>query len=106
MLIFVYAFFKFSWSIRQFGICAILVGATKKTPADCEEYAPHIERITAIVSYASDNYNNGLRSYYFGVAALAWFVHPVLMIAVTAGVVCVLYERDFRSRTLLAIVDD
>ena len=100
ILIFVYAFFKLSWSIRQFGLGTILVGATHKVPEDAEQYAPHIERITAVVSFASNNFNNGLRAYYFGVAALSWFLHPVLMIVMTIAVVYVLHEREFRSKTL------
>ncbi len=100
VLIFVYAFFKFSWSIRQFGLGSILVGATKKTPSDPEEYATHIDRITTIVSFASNNFNNGLRAYYFGVAALSWFLHPVLMMGITVAVLYVLHQREFRSRTL------
>lgn len=105
VLIFVYAFFKFSWSIRQFGLCSILVGATKKPPADAEVYATHIDRITLIVNFANGNFNNGLRAYYFGVAAMSWFLHPVLMIAVTTGVVYVLHQREFRSRTVQAMID-
>ena len=73
VLIFVYAFFKFSWSIRQFGLCSILIGATGKPPADAEQYATHIDRIALIVNFANSNFYSGLRSYYFGVAALAWF---------------------------------
>src|SRR3990172_7025043 len=45
LLIFVYAFFKFSWSIRQFGFGSILVGATHKPPEDAGEYGAHIERV-------------------------------------------------------------
>ena len=41
-----------------------------------------IERIAAIVSFANRNFNQGLRAYYFGVAALSWFLHPALMIAI------------------------
>jgi uncharacterized membrane protein len=100
VLIFVYAFFKFSWSIRQFGLGSILVGATKKVPADAEQYATHIDRITTIVSFANNNFNNGLRAYYFGVAALSWFLHPVLMMAFTVAVLFVLHQREFRSKTL------
>ena len=100
VLIFVYAFFKFSWSMRQFGLASILVGATKKVPADAEQYATHIDRITTIVSFANGNFNNGLRAYYFGVAALSWFLHPVLMMGVTVAVLYVLHQREFRSRTL------
>ena len=105
VLIFVYAFFKFSWSIRQFGLCAILVGATKKPPPDAEQYAAHIDRIALIVNFANANFNNGLRAYYFGVAALSWFLHPVLMIAITSSVVYVLHQREFRSRTVEAMLD-
>jgi len=104
VLIFVYAFFKFSWSIRQFGLCSILVGATQKPPPDAEQYAMHIDRITTVVTFANANFNNGLRAYYFGVAALSWFLHPVLMIAVTIGVVYVLHQREFRSKTLQALL--
>ena len=105
VLIFVYAFFKFSWSIRQFGLCSILIGATRKPPADAEEYAIHIDRITLVVNFANGNFNNGLRAYYFGLAALSWFVHPILMIAITTGVVYVLHQREYRSRTVQAMID-
>ena len=105
VLIFVYAFFKFSWSIRQFGLCSILIGATHKPPADAEEYATHIDRITLIINFANGNFNNGLRAYYFGVAALSWFLHPVLMIAITTAVVYVLHQREFRSRTVQALME-
>jgi len=100
LLIFVYAFFKFSWSIRQFGFCSILVGATKKPTPTPELYAVHTDRTAAILSFANRNFNQGLRAYYFGVAALSWFLHPALMIAMTLGVIYVLYQREFRSQTL------
>jgi len=100
LTIFVYAFFKFSWSIRQFGFSSILVGATRKAIPTPEDYAVHTDRIAAIVSFANRNFNQGLRAYYFGVAALSWFLHPALMIAMTLGVIYVLYQREFRSQTL------
>jgi len=100
LLIFVYAFFKFSWSIRQFGFSSILVGATAKPTATPEQYAVHIDRTANIVAFANRNFNHGLRAYYFGVATLSWFLHPVLMIAMTLGVIYVLYQREFRSQTL------
>ena len=100
LVIFVYAFFKFSWSIRQFGFGSILVGATGQPVADHAQYSVHIGRTAAIVSFANRNFNQGLRAYYFGVAALCWFLHPALMIAVTLGVIYVLHQREFRSQTL------
>ena len=104
LVIFVYAFFKFSWSIRQFGFSSVLVGAAAKGPADPGRHAAHIDRLCTITGFANRNFNQGLRAYYFGVAALSWFLHPVLMIAITLGVVYVLHQREFRSRTLDALV--
>ena len=103
LLIFVYAFFKFTWSIRQFGFASILVGAVHKPPKNAAEYATDIDRISVILGFANRNFNQGLRGYYFGVAALSWFLHPALMIAVTLGVLYVLHQREFRSQTLEAL---
>ena len=107
VIIFVYAFFKFSWGIRQLNFCSILVGAAPKPPqGDPEQHAAHINRIARITSSASVNFNNGLRAYYFALAALAWFLHPWLMIVATGWVVYVLYRREFRSKTLQALVEE
>jgi uncharacterized membrane protein len=107
VVIFAYAFFKFSWAIRQLNFCSILVGAAPRQPKENpEQYAPVINRIARITSYAGVNYNNGLRAFYFALAALTWFLHPWLMIAATAWVVYVLYHREFRSKTLRALVDE
>jgi uncharacterized membrane protein len=106
ILIFVYAFFKFSWAIRQLNFCAIMVaaapGQTKENP---EQHAVTINAIAKITSYAGENFTNGLRAYYFALAALAWFLHPWLMIVGTTWVVAVLYRREFLSRTLRAMCD-
>ena len=105
--IFTYAFFKFSWAMRQLGQASTLVGAAPRQPKDNpEQYAPVINRIARVVSYAGTNFNNGLRAYYFGVAALGWFLHPVLMIAATAWIMYVLYQREFASKTLKAMLED
>jgi uncharacterized membrane protein len=104
---FTYAFFKFSWAIRQLGSCSTLVGAAPRQPKDNpEQYAAVINRIARITSYAQTNFNNGLRAYYFALAALAWFLHPWLMIASTALVIYVLYQREFNSRTLQALMEE
>ena len=104
VVIFTYAFFKFTWSMRQQGQATTLIGAAPKQPeGNPEQYAAVIDRIARIASYAGANFNNGLRAYYFGLAALAWFLHPWLMIVATAWVIYVLYAREFRSKTLDAL---
>ena len=107
VVIFTYAFFKFTWSLRQLGQASTLIGAAPPKPKDNpEQYAPWINRIARITSYAGTNFNNGLRAYYFGLAALAWFLHPWLMIAATAWVISVLYVREFKSKTLAAMLEE
>jgi uncharacterized membrane protein len=107
VVIFTYAFFKFTWALRQLGHASTLVGAAPKQPKDNpEQYAPVINRIARITSHAGTNFNNGLRAYYFGLAALAWFLHPWLMVVSTAWVIYVLYAREFKSKTLQAMVDE
>lgn len=106
VVIFVYAFFKFTWAMRQTGQATTLIGAAPPTPeGDPEQYADVIDRIAKIASYSGTNFNNGLRAYYFALAALAWFLHPGLMILATAWVIYVLYAREFRSKTLKALAE-
>jgi uncharacterized membrane protein len=71
---------------------------------DAAGHATDIDRLSLILGFAHRNFNQGLRAYYFGVAALSWFLHPALMIAVTLGVLYVLHQREFRSQTLAALL--
>ena len=82
------------------------LGVKELWDIDPEQHAAHINRIARITSSASVNFNNGLRAYYFALAALAWFLHPWLMIVATGWVVYVLYRREFRSKTLQALVEE
>ena len=41
-----------------------------------------------------------MRSYYFAVAVLMWFVQPVIFIAATGIVTLMLYRMEFHSRTI------
>jgi len=100
--VFVYTFFKFTWSIRQYHFCTVLVGAAPlaKEPG---EHADYVDTLTRVASSAAEDFNQGLRAYYFALAAIAWFVHPWLALPSSALVVFILYRREFRSRTLLAL---
>ena len=99
IFIFVYAFFVFTWSIRQYNFCAVLVGAAPHTEKP-EEHEGFLDTITDVASYAAENFNLGLRAYYFALAAMTWFLHPWLFAAASALVAYVLHEREFRSQTL------
>jgi len=101
LMIFIYAFFKFAWSLRQFNYALVLIGAAPPPDEAQSEDALAFARGTArVISGAVLNFNRGVRTYYFGLAALSWFLHPLLFGVITVWVVAVLYRREFRSHTL------
>lgn len=102
-LIFVYGFFKFAWSMRQFNYCAVLIGAAPLFPEPPEDHRDYAMAAAHIASLAAKHFNHGMRSYYFGMAALSWFVNPLLLFPATVLVVLVMYRREFHSRTLKAL---
>lgn len=102
LTVFVVAYFKFTWSLRQFNMLSILIGASPTNP-DGEGRERMVQRVAMVNSLAGDEFNRGIRAYYFGLAAVAWFVQPWLFLFVTTLVVVVLYRRDFASSVLAAL---
>lgn len=98
--IFIYAFFKFTWALRQFNYTCILVGGLP-TPEEAQAgQEAAADRAADLLSLAAANFTQGIRGYYFGLATLTWFIHPALFAAVSLWVVWVLYRREYRSKTL------
>ncbi|CAD5377866.1 conserved membrane hypothetical protein [Pseudomonas sp. OF001] len=102
-LVFIYSFFTFSWCMRQYNFAAMMVGAapmiSERNVTEAERRA-FAERTARVISLAANQFNLGLRSYYFGLATLAWFINPWVYMLATAGVVFVLYRREFHSDVL------
>ena len=103
VVLFVYAFFKFTWAFRHYNYVLILVGAVPAPDRLTEESQRIAERIARIATSTGRHFNGGLRAYYFGLAALSWFVHPWLFVLLTTWVVWVIYRREFRSRLLTTL---
>jgi uncharacterized membrane protein len=102
--VFVYAFFKFTWAIRQFNYFSAIIGSApdaEATPVD-----PKVaRRMALILSHAVWQLNAGIRAYYFAVAALGWFVHPVFFITMTVLMTLVLIRRQLFSPTCRSLAD-
>ncbi|MGX5219618.1 MULTISPECIES: DUF599 domain-containing protein [Pseudomonas] len=106
-VVFVYAFFTFSWCMRQYNFAAILVGSAPmvgERNVTEQERKAFSERTARVISMAANQFNYGLRAYYFGMATLAWFINPWFFILVTTGVVMILYRREFHSDVLEVMV--
>ncbi len=102
IVVFVYAFFTFTWSLRVYNFASVLMGSA---PLHDEELAgversAYSQRLANVLSIAAAHFNYGLRAYYFGLAALAWVVSPLFFIGATTLVVFILYYREFHSRVL------
>ncbi|MCB6184723.1 DUF599 domain-containing protein [Leeia sp. TBRC 13508] len=100
VVVFVIAYFKFTWSLRQFNFLSILLGAA---PSTSEDHAVYADRLAKLNTYAGDEFNRGIRAYYFGLAAIAWFIQPLAFIVASTLVVIILYRRDFASEALDAM---
>jgi uncharacterized membrane protein len=101
----VFAFFKFARAFRLYNYCSVLIGAAPAEVENNPEAEALAERAAGINSLAARHFNRGIRAYFFALAALSWFLHPVLFIAAAAWVVFVVYRREFRSRSLEIIAD-
>jgi uncharacterized membrane protein len=97
-IIFVYAFFKFAWSYRLFNYFAIMVGAApspaEKETADAQAFAHRAARLCAD---AGRHFNRGQRAFFFALGYLGWFLGPIPLALSTAGILVVMWRRQFSS---------
>ncbi len=105
--VFVYAFFRFTWSLRQYTFGALLVAAAPphdriQSDAQREAFA---SRAGQVMGLAAEAFNDGLRAYYFAFAGIGWFFSPWAFMAGTLGVVWILYQREFHSEVLAVLRD-
>jgi uncharacterized membrane protein len=98
ILIFIYAFFKFSWAYRLFNYVAILLGAMPPAAQrDTPEAEAHVIRTTRVFENAGQHFNRGQRSFFFALGYLGWFISPWVLFVTTAMVVIVTWRRQFAS---------
>ncbi|GJD94663.1 DUF599 domain-containing protein [Methylobacterium iners] len=109
-VVFVYAFFKFAWAYRLFNYGAILIGAVppKGAGVSAGEMERAARRAAAMNIAAGSHFARGQRAFFFALAYLGWFVGAWLLILATAGVVAVMWRRQFASeiREALLAEDD
>lgn len=107
MTIMVYAFFKFAWAFRLSHYTVIMMGATPAhDSADAAARTDHARRAAGLLGLVGEHSNEGLRSFYYTIAGLMWFFHPVAFVVATAWIVAILIRRDFYSRSRRFIVGD
>ena len=93
IFIFVRAFFELTWALRQFNYASTCIGALGLGP----EWTAQADVAAQVANRGARHFNTGLRAYYFGLAALAWIVHPVALMLSSLLVLSELHRREFRS---------
>jgi uncharacterized membrane protein len=95
--IFIYGFFKFTWTLRQYNYCIAMIGAAPMPPIEAERHSRLADALARSITGATLSFNAGLRCYYFAFATLAWFLHPLLVPVTTALTMIMLIRRQFWS---------
>lgn len=97
LLIFIYVFFKFAWSLRLFNYASISIGCLVDP-----EKIQHKDRIARhlgeLIRLAGHHFQLGIRGYFFGLAFLSWLINPLLVPPCLLLVLSVLFRRQFKSR--------
>lgn len=108
--VFVYAFFRFTWAMRQYGFGALLIasapdakqfedrGGSAATSRDA-----FADRAGHVMALAAEAFNEGLRGYYMAFAVVAWLVSPLAFITATGFVIWIMYRREFHSDVLATL---
>jgi len=106
VIIFVYSFFKLIWSLRQYNSTVIMIGAAPDIFDTDEELFSYANNLGIVLHRATRHFVEGMRAFEYALAALAWFIHPLLFIFTTILVSLVIYRREFASKTLKAMTDE
>lgn len=106
--IFVHAFFRFTWSMRQYSFGALLIGSAPGADDFRQDEATRhtfADRAGRVMGLAAETFNDGLRAIYLSFAAMLWFISPLAMVLGTASVIWVLFRREFHSE-ILAVLNE
>jgi uncharacterized membrane protein len=85
------------WAIRQMNYTLAAIGAAPPPSSSPTLVRAYGEAAAQVLNPALSSFNNGVRGYYFALAAAAWLLGPWAMIAAVAGAVLLLFWRQSGS---------
>ncbi|MDJ0513852.1 MAG: DUF599 family protein [Methyloceanibacter sp.] len=105
MILMIMAFFAFAWAFRLTHYVGTMFGALPlQGEAGSDKAQIHARKTAQLVSVSGRHLNAGLRTIYFAIAGLAWFVSPILFVIACTLVTAIVYRREYRSEAF-AILD-
>jgi uncharacterized membrane protein len=96
-------FFSFTYALRKLSYTLAMMGGLSEAPGDDSQSKIMILETATVLTEAVKSLNNGIRGYYFAVAAIFLFAGPYYCIAMTALMSGLLLYRQGFSTTALAI---
>jgi len=105
LVVMIYAFQAFAWSIRQLAYSLVLIGAAPPKPVDPALKRRYAQDVATVITSGAEGYDNGIRAYHFALAAVGWIIGPFVLAGVTLTVVVLLWRRQTSSRTARALQD-
>jgi uncharacterized membrane protein len=102
--VFIYGFYRFTWALLQYNYFLALVGSA---PLKEQLSPPALDQMgnqmSVVLNSAVTSFHSGFRTYYYALAWVGWFFHPLFFIAATAFVTFVLVYRQIASPAAGAI---
>jgi uncharacterized membrane protein len=103
VLILVLSLFAFTYALRKMAYVFALLGGLQATPAHSAETKIMGEQAAVVLTEAVRSINNGIRGFYYAIAALFLFAGPFVCIGATLVITALLYYRQLWSPTAVAI---
>ncbi len=106
--IFIYAFFKYTWSLRQIHYACVLIStapqiSAKQKPLFLRKTAKHI---ATLIINGSKHHDAAVRSFYAGFIFFSSFINIYLTMVLMILNMCILHRREFYSKTLKTLKYD
>lgn len=102
--VFIYGFYRFTWALLQYNYFLALIGsATFKEHLKPAHVAEIAEQLSTVLNSAVTSFHSGFRTYYYALAWVGWFFHPLVFIAASCFVTFVLVYRQIASPSAGAI---
>lgn len=102
-LIMVLCFFAFTYALRKMAYTFAMLGGLQATPAETEQSRIMGEQAAVVLTEAVRSINNGIRGFYYAIAALFLFAGAYAAIVATLAVTALLFYRQLFSPTAVAI---
>jgi uncharacterized membrane protein len=105
LLMLIYAFFKVTWSLRQYGFAAVVMGSAPQPEETLspEDEQAFVENLARLMDSAGHDNNDCLRAYYFALSVVCWLAGTLPFVIAATITVFVLYNREFSSTAVHSI---